>query len=75
MLSGKLHKGGNNGLVGVSLGARRRLFEMDAFRGAFLNRELPSRKDEIEAERQTTIARMEELDPDLVAKWKREGML
>jgi hypothetical protein len=44
-------------------------------KGAFLNQELPSRKDKIEAERQATIARMEELDPDLVAKWKREGML
>jgi hypothetical protein len=47
----------------------------DAFRGAFLNQELPSRKDEIEVERQATIARMEALDPDVVAKWKREGML
>jgi hypothetical protein len=47
----------------------------DAFRGSFLNQDLPSRKAEIEAEREATIARMEALDPELVAKFRREGKL
>jgi hypothetical protein len=47
----------------------------DAFRSAFLNHRLPSRKAEIDAEREATIARMEAIDPELVAKLRREGKL
>lgn len=47
----------------------------DAFRRGFLNQDLPSRKDEIEAQREATIARMEKLDPELVAKFRREGKI
>jgi hypothetical protein len=47
----------------------------DAFRGSYLNQDLPNRTAEIEAEREASIARMEKLDPELVAKLRREGML
>lgn len=47
----------------------------DAFRSGFLNQTLPSRKEEIEAELTATISRMEKLDPELVAKFRREGKI
>ena len=47
----------------------------DSLASSLLNKELPSRKAEIEAEKEATIARMEALDPELVAKFRREGKL
>lgn len=44
----------------------------DAFRGSFLNQNLPSRKAEIEAEREASITRIEKLDPEWAAKLRKE---
>jgi hypothetical protein len=75
MLSGKLRKGDANVLVAISVGARRGIFPVGRLSRVISEQSLPSRKEEIDAEREASIARMEKLDPELVAKWRREGMI
>ena len=47
----------------------------DSLKGALLNKDLPSRQAEIEAERQATIEQIEKLDPEYAAKLRDEGLI
>jgi hypothetical protein len=54
---------------------RKRHQVLNSLAATLFDKELPSRKAEIDAEREAAIARLKKLDPELAAKFRSEGKI